>query len=315
MPSPPISLRGYTALTPRESTTRELRREISRESTGNGHVNATDINSFDDIVEGGLHGALNDMFDLRDTSMDIHNDPRFFKNSVIEKRLGAFKSLTIVNTLQFGTALKFLNETPKDFDFRKSDPLAGNIGVWEVVAFLLCIVVSFMSMLPLYVLVHQIFYTTRLETIGPAGFEHASQFYLTRTIVLWRHLALSCMFNGLWVFLALVGIQYFLLFWDGANKEVWSPHQLYVTNMVNGSTANATVQFPGHHKLDMTIHSFIAYGGAAAFFIILIVLYRVRLDHVNCFKLHYAQANLKSAPLEKALNEMSQRADRDVPVP
>merc|ERR1719460_1617032 len=106
--------------------------------------------------------------------------------------------------------------------------------MWEMLGFIVSCVVAFMCLFSLYVIAHQLFYTYRLMTAGPTGFEQASVFYLTRAITVWRHLAIKSLFNGLWAFMVLVGIQLFVKFYKDADCERSGPDVVWVINLKNG---------------------------------------------------------------------------------
>jgi len=241
--------------------------------------------------------------------MDVTNDPRFFAGSVMNKRLAAFKSLTLVSSLMFGTALGQCFKVKKDMQFSKWDPLVGNIAIWEFGGFVLSTIVASMCLLSLYVITHQYFYTTRLTTAGPTGFEQATMFYLTRVIVVWRHLAVSCLFNGLWLFILLVGIQFFVTFYKDAAEKTDKVHQLWVSNLQYGQSTNMTfITEPNTNKLNMVVHSVLAYISLLLFIIFTAILALVRHHHVRVFQLNYAKAKLRNDPLESTFHSMATRS-------
>merc|ERR1711879_75700 len=133
-------------------------------------------------------------------SMDITNDPRFFAGNVMDKRLTAFKSLTLVSSIMFGTALSQCFALKKDMNFEDVEPL-------------IALMIAIQCLLSLYIIAQQLFYTYRLMTAGSLGFDLAAVFYLTKTITMWRHLAIKLLFNGMLKFLVLVGIQLFVTFY------------------------------------------------------------------------------------------------------
>merc|ERR1719472_123203 len=172
----------------------------------------------------------------RDESMDVSNDPRFFAKSVMDKRLGAFKSLTIVSSLMFGTSMGQCFKLKKNMDFTEWDPLVWNMAYWQMLGFAISVAVAVMCLLSLYVISHQLFYANRLMTSGPTGFEQASVFYLTRVIVMWRHLAIKCLFNGLSLFIFLVGIQLFCAFYKDADTTLTKTKVVVIANVFDGTS-------------------------------------------------------------------------------
>merc|ERR1719263_1547661 len=77
---------------------------------------------------GGLHQELNPVMEILEQktglihseSMDMSNDPRFFQGSVLNKRLAAFSSLSVVSGLMVGTSTAVIS-MKKDMDLRTFD--------------------------------------------------------------------------------------------------------------------------------------------------------------------------------------------------
>merc|ERR1719352_1797242 len=125
----------------------------------------------------------------------------------------------MVSSPMFGTCLGQCFSLKKDMDFDKFDfhiPGPGNVAAWQLISFFLSVVIAVMCLISLYVIAHQLFYSYRLMTAGPTGFEQAGTFYLARSMVIWRHLAIKFLFNGLWMFILMVGIQLFVKFYKDA---------------------------------------------------------------------------------------------------
>jgi len=126
------------------------------------------------------------------SSMDLYNDPRFTNDNVIEKRLAAFSGLSIVATLTAGLAIDmYLHGITKDVQ-----PISF-AGAVEIIGFLTMSSILFMSLTAALVFVYQAYYTHRLMTAGPSGFELASGFYLHDVAVRWRHFAVRCLVMAL----------------------------------------------------------------------------------------------------------------------
>lgn len=265
------------------------------------------LNSFDD-ADVPICGSTWEF--VRAESMDVCNDPRFFSKSVMDKRLGAFKSLTLVSSLMFGTALGQVFKLKKDMDFSKYDPLVGYIAIWQTLSFFIAISVSAMCLLSLYVIAHQLFFTVRLMTSGPTGFEQASVFYLTRVIVMWRHVAIKCLFNGLWIFILQIGIELFVRFYEDAVKQGTKLHKMWVANIVNGnSTQVANVHMEPKHKLDMLVHTVFGYIVLALLLGFAIMLYVVRHQHTVVFQSNYKTVKVMTKPIENSLRQMANRGN------
>merc|ERR1719482_1416699 len=260
------------------------------------------VNSFDE-VQGCWAGCATA------ESMDVTNDPRFFAGSIMNKRLAAFQSLTLVSSLMFGTALSQCFKINKDMNFSHWDPLVGNIAIWEYCGFILSVIVASMCLLSLYVISHQLFYTTRLTTAGPTGFEQATMFYLTRVIVVWRHIAVAALFNGLWLFILMVGIQFFVTFYKDAEAKTDKVHEIWVSNLAGGTSTNTTfIKESSPQKLDMVFHSILAYVCLALFGFFTCLLGFIRHQHVSVFQINYKKSKSMSDPLETQVRSMSQRS-------
>lgn len=242
-------------------------------------------------------------------SMDVSNDPRFFAKNVMDKRLAAFKSLTIVSGLMFGTSMKLTFELKQDLQFSDTQKYVGNIALWQGLGFVLSVIVASMCLVSLYVIAHQLFYTYRLMTAGPTGFEQASVFYLTRTITVWRHIAIKCLFNGLWAFMVLVGVQLFVKFYKDADSEKGGPHEVWVLNMLNGTAVDHTVvDLVAHHKVNMTRHTILGYIVFAGILCLCAVLAWVRSVHLKVFHDNYQTIKEMTDPIQANLARMAHRA-------
>lgn len=244
----------------------------------------------------------------RAESMDVQNDPRFFATNIMDKRLGAFKSLTLVSSLMFGTSMGMCFKVKKSMDFSKWEPFVGYIAYWELAGFLISFVVAAMCLISLYVISHQLFFCYRLKTSGVMGYEQATIFYLTRVIVVWRHVAMFCLFNGLWLFVLLIGIQFFISFYKDADEVVTGSHNVWFTNIVNGtSQSQNVVHMNAHNALDMRFHTVLGYAILCMFFAISLVMYFIRKHHLTVFQLNYKQAKALSDPITDIVLQMGSR--------
>jgi len=256
-----------------------------------------------------MAGCISNIGLARDESMDVSNDPRFFASSVMDKRLGAFKSLTIVSSLMFGTSMAQCFKLKKDMNFSDFDPLVGSIAIWQLAGFAISMVVAVMCLFSLYVIGHQLFYCNRLITSGPTGFEQASVFYLTKVMVMWRHLAIKCLFNGLWAFVFLIGIQLFCKFYKDADKAMDKPHIVFFANVVNGtSVEDATYGIHKEHKLNMFLHSMLGYACLLFYLAVAGLLIIVRKQHLAVFQENYKAVKVLTDPMMTKMQTMSHRA-------
>jgi len=62
----------------------------------------------------------------------------------------------------------------------------------------------------------QLFFTIRLMTAGPTGFEQSKLYYLNPNIVFYRHAAIRLMLNSLWIFMFAAGCRMASKFSDDA---------------------------------------------------------------------------------------------------
>jgi hypothetical protein len=246
---------------------------------------------------------------VRAESMAVGNDPRFFCGNVLDKRLAAFKVLTIVNSLMFGTALSQCFALKKDFNFHKVQPMVGCIAIWQIVSFTLAVSIAIMCLLSLYIIAHQLFYTFRLMTAGPSGFDQAAIFYLTRSITMWRHLSIKFLFNGLVMFLFLVSIQLMVKFYKDADHAKNNFDEIVIMNVENGqSVADAIVHFDVHHKLNMTYHVIMGYAVLGVCIITAIGMIYIRRQHLSVFNENYMYCSSKTQNITDILRDMSHRA-------
>lgn len=156
----------------------------------------------------GLHAELDpsmqmleDKFGLiHSESMDLQNDPRFFQHTILNKRLAAFSTLSVVSGLLVGTSTEVIS-MKKDMDLWTFE------GQLQIASFLIMTVVLYANVLATYVGVAQVYHSFRLETAGPTGFEMAASYYLNPNIVSWRHLAIKCMLYSLPLFLISSGLR------------------------------------------------------------------------------------------------------------
>lgn len=133
-------------------------------------------------------------------SMEMSNDPRFFQGSVLNKRLAAFSSLSVVSGLMVGTSTAVIS-MKKDMDLGTLD------GHLHFISFAIMTWVLFANVIATYVGVAQVYHAYRLETAGPTGFEMATSYYLNPNIVSWRHIAIKGMLHSLPLFLISTGLR------------------------------------------------------------------------------------------------------------
>ncbi|CAK0860594.1 unnamed protein product [Prorocentrum cordatum] len=105
-------------------------------------------------------------------SMDLNNDPRFFNDNVLDKRLAAFTALSVVSSIMVGAACD--NFIPFEEDKLRFD---SNMAVFRscvaLVGFFLMCVVFLLNVVATMVFGVQFYYVYRLMTAGQVGFESA----------------------------------------------------------------------------------------------------------------------------------------------
>lgn len=241
---------------------------------------------------------------VRAESMDLVNDPRFFTGNVIDKRLGAFGKLTVVSALMLGTSFGQMFALKKDMDFSEFEFGWLPVGWIQFSSFVMQMCVAFICLTTIYVLVHQTFYTYRLMTAGPHGFEQASMYYLNRTMCMWRRLAVKSLFNGLVMYVVASGMLVFVKFFRDAAAKNKAPQGIEVLNIAGGGAP-----MPEHlPKLDIYVHTAL---GAVLWLIFTLFgcfLIYIRHSHLSAFRTHYHFAHGMTMPLVETNTEMSSRA-------
>mmetsp|Transcript_52646 Transcript_52646/g.122541 ORF Transcript_52646/g.122541 Transcript_52646/m.122541 type:complete len:288 (-) Transcript_52646:12-875(-) len=158
-------------------------------------------------------------------SMELYNDPRFFNDNVIDKRLTAFTALSIVSSLMAGAAC--------DNFFPFLDRNMGILGaaspirsVLQLVGFGLMCMVLFLNVVASMVFGVQFYFTYRLMTSGPVGFESARAFYLDSNMTFWRQFSAKALIWGMPMFVLSIGCMLFVKF-DERNADL--PIRAWVT--------------------------------------------------------------------------------------
>jgi len=163
------------------------------------------------------HSQLSTMLEdtnlVKSESMDITNDPRFFTDNVIDKRLAAFAGLSVVSGLMVQNAISQSFGMKKNMDFTSID------GIFQFIGFVLLSLVLYANMLATYVGVAQPYHTYRLMTAGPTGFETAAAYYLHKDIVAWRHFSVKLMLLSMPVFIISSGCRFIPKFDRDATKS------------------------------------------------------------------------------------------------
>eukprot|EP00443_Scrippsiella_acuminata_P016875 CAMPEP_0115190438 /NCGR_PEP_ID=MMETSP0270-20121206/12025_1 /TAXON_ID=71861 /ORGANISM="Scrippsiella trochoidea, Strain CCMP3099" /LENGTH=246 /DNA_ID=CAMNT_0002603649 /DNA_START=65 /DNA_END=805 /DNA_ORIENTATION=+ len=174
-----------------------------------------------------VHSAMSGIFSIfpRSDSMDATNDPRFFSDSVISKRLAAFQAVTVVATLMVTLSVKQMFLLQKNIDLETTH------GVLQYMGFCLMVCVFLLNLTAVVVLVQQLFQTYRLMTVGPTGFEIAKSYYLNPNIVTMRHIAVKGFFFSLPLFVASSSCMVWVNFDSSGTTQLAIPIVIFLVIM------------------------------------------------------------------------------------
>mmetsp|Transcript_76748 Transcript_76748/g.159670 ORF Transcript_76748/g.159670 Transcript_76748/m.159670 type:complete len:251 (-) Transcript_76748:171-923(-) len=150
----------------------------------------------------------------REGTAELKNDPRFFTENVIDKRLAAFEAMAIVTELMAAEAVKQCFELTKEFAWTGDMTF---VAVMQLIGFFLMVSVMMMATVATAVLSLQLFFTIRLMTAGPTGFDKAAYFYQDKRMWRWRERAIFGVKWSLVVFTLSTGFMLFVKFYtEGA---------------------------------------------------------------------------------------------------
>lgn len=145
--------------------------------------------------------------------MDLFNDPRFFHGNVLDKRLTAFTALSVIASLMAGAACdQFFPYLDKDMHVFGGNVNAIIHSLMQLAGFILMVIVLFLTLTATTVFGVQFYFTYRLMTAGPIGFESSRLFYLDPDITYWRHMAAMGLIVGMPIFLLSIGFMLFVTF-------------------------------------------------------------------------------------------------------
>jgi hypothetical protein len=151
---------------------------------------------------------------VKSDSMEIKNDPRFFQDNVLNKRLKAFTGVAVVSSLLVQSSMKEMFAMDKNMQLYTAQ--GGSRfhfnGMIQLLAFVMLLVIFMCNMLSAYVGVAQPYHTIRLMTAGATGFETATSYYLNRNIVAWRHMAIKYMLLSLPLYISQMGFRLIVKF-------------------------------------------------------------------------------------------------------
>uniref|UniRef100_A0A7S2B1P2 Uncharacterized protein n=1 Tax=Alexandrium andersonii TaxID=327968 RepID=A0A7S2B1P2_9DINO len=186
----------------------------------------------------------------REGTAELTNDPRFFTENVIDKRLAAFEALAIVTELMSAEAVKQCFELSKDFKF-VGERL--HVAIFQLIGFTLMCSVMFAATVATAVLSLQLFFTIRLMTAGPTGFDKAARFYTDKRMWLWRERGIFGVKYSLVVFTLSTGFMLYVKFWtegvEGAEEAeppaAWekTEHKIIAMGVLAIFIASAAILF------------------------------------------------------------------------
>jgi hypothetical protein len=157
----------------------------------------------------GLADLVDESNFVRAESMEIKNDPRFFQDNVLNKRLKAFATIAVCGTLLVKSSMHqifLMNKHMEIFTRQGGDRLHFN-GIVQLVAFCMLVMVFVINMVSVYVGVAQPYHTLRLMTAGPTGFEAAAGYYLNKNITAWRHMAIKYILLSMPLYMSQMGLR------------------------------------------------------------------------------------------------------------
>lgn len=153
----------------------------------------------------------------RQGTAEVVNDPRFYTENVIDKRLAAFEALAIVTELLAAEAVKQCFELPADF---KIVGPCYHVLIMQIIGFSIMILVLYMATVATAVLSLQLFFAIRLMTAGPTGFDKSASFYTDKRMWLYREKAVFGVKYSIVGFFLSTGFMLYVKIWtEGVSKE------------------------------------------------------------------------------------------------
>lgn len=236
----------------------------------------------------------------RSDSIDMTNDHRFFRGNLLDKRLAAFGSLSVISGFMVDTAITQTYDMKKDVTlFEDPSPM----DVVKFSAFLLFTLVLYANITAMYVAVAQTYHSLRLMTGGPTGFENAKLYYLHPSIVYYRHVAIRLMLNGLWIFLVGAALRLFTKFAeDSESAPAWES---------DGAASPASSMGSQPKVFGLTVLGLVA----MVFYIIMgLSLFFIHRSHVMVFREQYERLLTFEQPLLDHLTTQARPAGANLDV-
>jgi len=208
----------------------------------------------------------------REGTAELTNDPRFFAENVVEKRLAAFEALAVITGIMAEESLKQTFELSKEFAWTGTLLV---ISILQLTGFFVMVIVAFMDLVACAVLSLQLFYTIRLFTAGPTGFDKASRFYCDQRMWRWRERAIFGVKWSIVLFVVSTGLMLSVKFYvEGApevEKESRTQHE---------------AEYKGHQILASIVLVFFA--------VLSYILFLLGREHTRVFSESYNSVDLIS---------------------
>mmetsp|Transcript_10868 Transcript_10868/g.19343 ORF Transcript_10868/g.19343 Transcript_10868/m.19343 type:complete len:252 (-) Transcript_10868:106-861(-) len=208
----------------------------------------------------------------REGTAELTNDPRFFAENVVEKRLAAFEALAVITGIMAEESLKQTFELSKEFAWTGSLLV---ISIIQLAGFFIMVTVAFMDLVACAVLSLQLFYTIRLFTAGPTGFDKASRFYCDQRMWRWRERAIFGVKWSIVLFVVSTGLMLTVKFYVEGAPEV-----------ERESRKQHEAEYIGHQILATVVFAFFA--------ILSYILYLLGREHTRVFNESYNTVDLIS---------------------
>jgi len=206
----------------------------------------------------------------REGTAEVTNDPRFMMENVLDKRLAAFEAIGIVTEILASEAAKQCFELSKDFAW--TGPLLV-FSILQIVGFLIMVAVMFMDLVAVSTLSLQLFFTIRLMTAGPTGFDKASRFYSDTRMWLWRERAIFGVKWSIVGFFLSSGIMLCVKFYVEGAPEV-----------EEASSRQHDKEYQGHKILAGSV--------LLLFCVLAAILARLMMEHQRCFDENYTSLDM-----------------------
>jgi len=135
----------------------------------------------------------------RSNSVDLVNDPRVFGHNALEKRLTAFRTISIAST--------FLSA--QSSSQMKASLMSHHMTHLQYFGLVLMTCTFILNLFAVIIIMQQIFQVYRLSTSSAMGFDFAKSYYLNPNITVLRHTAVKSFFFSLPIFIMAMACKVF----------------------------------------------------------------------------------------------------------